>query len=114
MFRKNNSRRPGQAPRAWDTSSYRKAWAAALEAVSGAYPEVAGMWLRDTRKVAKTRMVNAGVSELAVNRILGHSDGVVGRYYKLTDSAMREALETLSLESRTPTRTLAIAEPAAS
>ena len=55
-------------------------------------------------------MVDAGVSELVVNRILGHRDGVAGRYYKLSDSAQREALESLSLgrgivASRTPGRT---------
>ena len=40
---------------------------------------------------AETRMVDAGVSELVINRILGHSDGVAGRYYRMSDAAMREA-----------------------
>ena len=43
-------RRRGSLLRPWDTSSYRKAWAAALEAVSESYPEVVGMWVRDLRK----------------------------------------------------------------
>jgi len=88
--------------RSWDTSSYRKAWLAAVQAVASSYPEVEGIWLRDLRKAAKTRMIEAGVSELVVNRILGHSDGVAGRYYKMTDTAQREALEALSVESCTP------------
>jgi integrase len=96
VFRRRGCLRP------WDTSSYRNAWAAALEAVLGEFSEVAGMWLRDMRKVAKTRMVDAGVSELVINRILGHSDGVAGRYYRMSDAAMREALEALTLENRTP------------
>ena len=29
------------------------------------YPDVEGMWLRDLRKVAKTDMIDAGVSEPA-------------------------------------------------
>jgi len=58
---------------------------------------VAGAWLRDLRKVAKTKMVDAGAPELAVNRILGHRDGVTGRYYKLTNNAMQRALEALTL-----------------
>ena len=59
-------------------------------------------------------MIDAGVSELVVNRILGHSDGVTGRYYKLTDTAMREALEALSVKGRTPARTAEAVEGAAS
>ena len=35
-----------------------------------------------------------------VNRILGHSDGVAGRYYRMSDTAMREALEALTTENR--------------
>lgn len=72
------------------------------------------MWLRDLRKVAKTRMVDADVSELVVNRILGHSDGVAARYYRMSDAAMREALEALALENRTPSRTPATTDVAAS
>ena len=68
------------------------------------YPELAGMHVRDLRSVAKTTMINARVSELAVNRILGHSDGVAGRYYELTDAVQREALGHLSTESRSPDR----------
>ena len=55
------------------------------------------MWLRDFRATAKTVMIDAGASELVVNRILGHTDGVTGRYYRLSDAAMRRALDTLSV-----------------
>ena len=50
----------------------------------------------DFRKASKTCMVDSGVSELVVNRILGHSDGVAGRYYKLSEDAARNALSTLA------------------
>jgi len=108
IFRRHRSARP------WDTSSFRKAWGHARKAAAIEHPEVGGMWLRDLRKVAKTRMIDAGASELVVNRILGHRDGVVGHYYTLTDEAMQEALGALSLESRTPNRTPATVDSAVS
>lgn len=39
----------------WNESSYIKAWWHAVDAAKDEHPEVAGMWLRDLRKVAKTR-----------------------------------------------------------
>ena len=90
------SRRVGSSE-PWDASSYRKTWANIINAVAEEHPEVAGMRLRDLRKVAKTRMIDAGAPELTVNRILGHRDGVTGRYYRLTDAAMQRALESLTL-----------------
>lgn len=92
IFRRRRSTKP------WDKSSYIKAWANIRLAVKKDHPEVEKMWLRDLRKVAKTRMIDAGVSELVVNRILGHQDGVTGRYYQLTDEAMRRAFQYLTLK----------------
>lgn len=88
-------RRRGAENRAWNQSSYVKAWRHTIAVAASGHPEVAGMWLRDFRVTAKTVMIDAGVSELVVNRILGHTDGVAGRYYRLSDAAMRSALETL-------------------
>ena len=71
------------------------------------------MVLRDMRPIAKTRMIDAGITELPVNRILGHKNGVAARYYKMSDPKMREAPEPLTLESRTPARTSEAAETVA-
>ena len=92
IFKKRG--RPG---RSWDQSSYIKAWRHAVAAVVETHPKLKGMWLRDFRATAKTVMIDTGASELVVNRILGHKDGVTGRYYRLSDSAMRHALGLLSV-----------------
>jgi hypothetical protein len=81
----------------WDRASYKRSWSAIRCAAKGTVPAVSEMWLRDVRPTAKMRMIDAGVSELVVNRILGHQDGVAGRYYKLSDAAMQQALEVLTL-----------------
>ena len=55
------------------------------------------MWLHDLRPTPKTRMIDAGHSELVVNRILGHQDGVADRYYTLSVKAIQHALESVTL-----------------
>jgi hypothetical protein len=100
VFRQRGSGKP------WTRASYKKAWANSLRAAAKERSSLARtaderslseMWLRDLRTTAKTVMIDAGASELAVNRILGHKDGVAGRYYRLRDEAMREALDALTL-----------------
>ena len=60
------------------------------------------MWLRDFRVTAKTVMVDAGVPSETTKAILGHKPTVADGYYKLTDEAMRRALDTLTLKEPTP------------
>jgi hypothetical protein len=64
----------GKRPAAWDRDSYKKAWRNVLAVVTEAYPDdsLAGLWLRDLRKVAKTRMVRARVHPNVINAFLGH------------------------------------------
>ncbi len=93
--------------KAWDKSSYAKTWWNVIVEVSKDAPELAGMWLRDLRSVAKTVMIDAAVPSEVTKTILGHKPSVADGYYRLTDSAMREALEALTLDAEEPAAVLA-------
>ncbi len=89
IFRKRASVKP------WDRSSYRKGWSNTLKTVCVAHPELAGMWVRDFRSTARTVMTDAGVPEVALRRVLGHSVDVSGGYYRVTEDMHRKAILAL-------------------
>ncbi len=94
IFRRS-LRSGGSAP--WDKSSYQKTWNNVRDRVAGDHEQIAGLWLRDLRKVAKTRMVEAGVPEEITKAILGHRGSVADGYYIRNRDAMQRALEILTL-----------------
>ena len=71
-----------------DRHSYKSAWEKTLSAVTedsvaedgtkrpAPRLELAGMILRDFRPTAKTVLIDAGVPEITVDKILGHKGGV--------------------------------------
>ena len=81
----------------WDRHSYRKAWAADVEAISDEHPQVKGMILRDLRKTARTAMTNAGVPEPTIPRVMGHALDVSMSYHLLTKQAATAAILALSV-----------------
>lgn len=60
-------------------------------------PELAGLWCRDLRKVAKTLIVDAGAPTETTKAILGHRGDVADGYYRARFDAMQRALEALTL-----------------
>jgi integrase len=91
--------------RPWDRYTYRKAWVNILDAVAKDHPEVADMWVRDLRSTFETRLIDAGVHDLVVKRLMGHAkDGrdMTARYYELTEDPARKAILNLSLGSPAP------------
>ena len=78
LFRKRGSVDP------WDRNSYRDRWARLRSRVAEDHPEVERMWLRDFRKLFKTRLLEAGANPVAVKVLQGHSLSVDERYYELT------------------------------
>ncbi len=94
IFRKDGTTEP------WDRYSYKKAWRNALAVVTETYPDedVAGLWLRDLRKVAKTRMVRACVHPNVINVFLGHRSGAAEEVYFVPElDDLRPAAEALAL-----------------
>jgi integrase len=84
----------------WDRSSYAKAWANALAAVAKDRQELAGLWLRDLRKIARTYMVGARVHPDVIRKIMGHADRKAeDRYFVPTDEDLRAGLSVLSLDA---------------
>ncbi len=84
--------------KAWTKSSYTKGWAAVKEALAGDYPEIAGMWLRDLRVVARTVLRRSGIASEVSRRFLGHSAvDVDADYDRVTVSDLRGAAEALHI-----------------
>lgn len=90
LFTKRGSKDP------WDCNSYRDRWERLRAKVAETYPEFAGVWLRDFRRVFKTRLLDAGVNLLAVKRLQGHALDVSENYYELTDDHAIKAILTLN------------------
>ncbi|MGE5444969.1 MAG: tyrosine-type recombinase/integrase [Ignavibacteriales bacterium] len=57
---------------------------------------IQGVRFHDLRHTAATRMIEAGVSIVAVSRILGHSSIQMTMRYAHPDNSLREAVETLA------------------
>lgn len=90
---------------AWDRNSYRKAWGHAITFAGKTYPELKGMVLRDFRKTMRTRLTDGRVPDLTVKAIGGWSRGDVSAdYYECSPTAMRKALELLTLRAQTVDR----------
>ena len=88
--------------------SYKKAWQTAVEKAAKEHPEIRGMIARDLRKVFRTTLTYARVSEAVTRRLMGHAVNVSQSYCELTDEAAEEAIRSLSLvRSCTQSRTLA-------
>ena len=80
----------------WDRASYHVLWQKTLKVVLREYPELANLVVRDFRATARTAMTDAGVPEVAIRAILGHTsrDASEG-YYRGTHPTMRAAVLTL-------------------
>lgn len=81
---------------AWDCNSYRKRWERLRARVAEDHPEFAGVWLRDFRRLFKTRLLEAGVNMLAVKRLQGHALDVSDSYYELTNDHATKAVLVLN------------------
>ncbi len=57
---------------------------------------IQGVRFHDLRHTATTRMIESGVSIVAVSKILGHSDIKMAMRYSHPDNSLREAVETLA------------------
>ena len=57
---------------------------------------IEGLRFHDLRHTAATRMIESGVSIVAVSKILGHSDIKMTMRYSHPDNSLREAVETLA------------------
>ena len=57
---------------------------------------IQGVRFHDLRHTAATRMIESGVSIVAVSKILGHSDIKMTMRYTHPDNSLREAVETLA------------------
>lgn len=86
----------------WDRNSYRDRWARLRNRVAKDYPvdpkgrKVADWWLRDLRKLFKTRLLEAGVNPVAVKVLMGHALTVDERYYEPTEDYLVEAVLMLN------------------
>ncbi len=103
VFRKARGRLKGgrgeeEVP--WDRDSYSKAWANVMAVVGLKSPSLAGLWLRDLRKVARTYMVEARVHPDVIRKIMGHADRKSeDRYFVPTDRELQKGLAALGLDA---------------
>lgn len=65
---------------------------------------IQGLRFHDLRHTAATRMIEAGASIVAVNKILGHSDIKTTMRYTHPEDSVKDALEYLSKFSQTTTK----------
>lgn len=97
---------------AWTIASYRKGWAEIVRTLTGEFPGLRKMVVRDFRQLLDTRMLDAGVPEPLVDRWLGHRPSVSRRYYRVREWTFEEAANTLSLSvGRTSERTANAGNP---
>lgn len=57
---------------------------------------IRGVRFHDLRHTAATRMIESGISIVAVSKILGHSDIKMTMRYAHPDNSLREAVESLA------------------
>ena len=63
------------------------------------YPEFAGVWLRDYRKLFKTRLLEVGINPVAVKVLQGRALSVEERYCVPTEDYKSGAVLTLDWRS---------------
>ena len=93
LFTKRGSAEP------WDCDSYKGRCARLRAKVAETYPEFAGVWLRDFRKVFKTRLLEAGINSVAVKVLQGHALTVDERYCVPSQDYLAKAILTLDWRS---------------
>lgn len=64
---------------------------------------IQGLRFHDLRHTAATRMIESGVSIVAVSKILGHSNINMTMRYSHPDNSLREAVDTLANFTNLPT-----------
>lgn len=97
IFRRRSRPGKNEAAKAWDKSSYQRAWAKILNRLQEKHPHLADMIVRDFRKVARTKMTNQGVPEPTIRWFMGHARNVSQTYCEISDSAAKAAVSALTL-----------------
>lgn len=109
VFRKRGRKKP------MDRASYRKAWLGTLRKIEQDDADrgqklsegLGGMVLRDLRPTARTVMTEARIPEVVIRQVLGHQGDVSEKYYRATESMLREAIFSLGNSVSAPNRAAA-------